>query len=55
MNLSDLDNLWATASLPFNLWAISFGKTLKYNKYVDNYKELFDETIKQIETIKSSR
>ena len=54
MNLPDLDNLWAIASLPFNLWAIHFGKELKYGKYVDNYKELFFETIKQLDEMKGN-
>jgi hypothetical protein len=54
MNLHELDNLWATASLPFNLWAVHFGKTLKYDRTVENYKDLFYKTINQLDTIKGS-
>ncbi len=54
MNLPDLDNIWAIASLPFNLWAIHYNKSLKYEKSVENYKELFDETIIQLYKLKGN-
>jgi hypothetical protein len=54
MNLNELDNLWCIASLPFNLWANKYNKVLTYDKYVENYKELFYKTIEQIAFIKGS-
>jgi len=52
MDLPDLDNLWALASLPFILWGNYFNKPLAFPKVVDNYKELFDETMNQLDAKK---
>lgn len=54
MELNEIDNLWCIASLPFNLWANKYNKVLKYDKYVENYKELFYITMEQIALIKGS-
>lgn len=52
LDLDDLDNLWGIASLGLNLWAHHFEQDIKIPRIGENYKALFQETLKDLAHLK---
>ena len=52
MGLSDLDNIWGLASLAFRFWIIVYNKSIEMPIQINNYRNLFELTLSQIQEIK---
>ncbi|CAM1340931.1 phage exclusion protein Lit family protein [Tenacibaculum amylolyticum] len=54
MNLNELDNLWGVASLAFKLWGLHFNKSILKPSITEHYKQMFYDTLNDINGIKGS-
>ncbi len=52
LELDDIDNLWGIAGLSLNLWDHEFGLGIRIPKIGETYKDLFYQTLNEVESLK---